>query len=49
VLKQPDIVERLLATGSDPVGGTPAELDAKIRTELDYFGRVIRNANIKVE
>jgi tripartite-type tricarboxylate transporter receptor subunit TctC len=49
VLKQADTVERLLATGSDPVGGTPEELTIKIRKELDYFGRVIRTANIKVE
>jgi len=49
VLKQPDTIERIVATGSDPVGSTPEELTAKIRKELDYFGRVIKNANIKVE
>ncbi len=49
VLRQPDLIERLRATGSDTVGGAPAELDAKIRKELDYFGRVIKVANIKVE
>ena len=49
VLKQPDTIERLRATGSDPVGSTPAALDAKIRKELEYFGRVIKRANIKVE
>ena len=49
VLKQPDMVERLRSTGSDPVGSTPAALDKKIRKELDYFGRVIKAAKIKVE
>ena len=49
VLTQTDVAERLRATGSDPVGSTPAELTAKIRKELDYFGRVIKSANIKVE
>jgi tripartite-type tricarboxylate transporter receptor subunit TctC len=49
VLKQPDTIERLRATGSDPVGSTSAQLDAKIRKELEYFGRVIKRANIKVE
>jgi tripartite-type tricarboxylate transporter receptor subunit TctC len=49
VLKQPDLVERLRATGSDPVGSTPGALNAKIKKELEYFGRVIRSANIKVE
>ena len=49
VLKQPDMVERLRSTGSDPVGSTPAALDKKIRKELDYFGRIIKAAKIKVE
>jgi tripartite-type tricarboxylate transporter receptor subunit TctC len=49
VLKQPDTIERLAATGSDPVGGTPEELTAKIRKELDHFGRVIKAANIRIE
>jgi len=49
VLKQPDTIERIVATGSEPVGSTPEELTAKIRKELDYFGRVIKNANIKVD
>jgi tripartite-type tricarboxylate transporter receptor subunit TctC len=49
VLKQPDTIERIVATGSDPVGSSPEELTAKIRKELDYFERVIRSANIKVE
>ena len=49
VLKQPDTVERLLATGSDPVSSTPEELAAKIRKELDYFGGIIKAANIRVE
>jgi len=49
VLKQPDTIERIVATGSDPVGGTPEELTAKIGKELEYFERVIRTAKIKVE
>jgi len=47
--QQPKLAERLRATGSDPVGSTPADSNAKIRKELDYFARVIKRANIKVE
>ncbi len=48
VLKQPDTIERIVATGSDPVGGTPEELTAKIKKELAYFERVIKAANIRI-
>jgi tripartite-type tricarboxylate transporter receptor subunit TctC len=48
VLKQPDTIERIVATGSDPVGSTPDELTAKIRNELEYFGRIVKAANIRV-
>ena len=47
--KQPETVERLAATGSDPAGSTPEELAAKIKRELDYFGGVIKAANIRIE
>ena len=47
-LKQPDTLQRLAATGSDVEGSTPEEFSAKIRKELEYYGRVIKAANIKV-
>lgn len=49
VLKQPETVERLVATGSTPQSSTPEELAARVKYELDYFGRIIKSANIKVE
>lgn len=48
-LKQADTIEHLAATGSDPKGSTPEALDAKIRRELDYFGRVIKAAGIRLQ
>jgi tripartite-type tricarboxylate transporter receptor subunit TctC len=41
------VLERLAATGSDPVGNTPEEFAAHIRRELELFGKVIRTAGIK--
>ena len=49
VLSQPDTVERLVATGSVTQTSTPEELDAKIKKDIDYFGRIIKSANIKLE
>ncbi|MES2561124.1 MAG: tripartite tricarboxylate transporter substrate binding protein [Pseudomonadota bacterium] len=48
-LKEKDTIERLSAAGADPVIDTPEALAEKIRKELDYFGRVIKAANIRIE
>jgi tripartite-type tricarboxylate transporter receptor subunit TctC len=48
VLNQPDTVDRLVATGSVPQSSTPEELAAKIKHDIEYFGRVVRIANIKI-
>ncbi len=40
---------RLLDTGAEVVGGTPAEFGAFLRGEVDKIGRVVRDARISVE
>ena len=47
-LNDPDTVERLVATGSIPKSSTPEELGAKIKKDIEYFGRVVKFANIKM-
>jgi len=49
VLKSPDIQERLLADGAVPVGNTPDEFRARIRSDLERFARIAREAGIKAE
>jgi tripartite-type tricarboxylate transporter receptor subunit TctC len=49
VLNQPDTIERLVATGSLAQSSTPEELGAKIKKDIEYFGRIIKAANIKLE
>lgn len=49
VLKDPDIVTQFAVQGATPVGGTPADFGAYIRKDVETSGRVIRDANIKVE
>jgi tripartite-type tricarboxylate transporter receptor subunit TctC len=45
----PDVKERLAALGFDAVANTPEEFAAYIRSEVNKWARVIREANIKIE
>lgn len=49
VLQLPDVRERLDAMGAEPSGESPAELAARIKGEYDYWGEVVRKANIKAD
>jgi tripartite-type tricarboxylate transporter receptor subunit TctC len=44
-----DVKEKLLTLGFTPVGSTPDELAAQIRFDIDRWGKVAREAGIKVE
>ncbi len=41
-LRIPDVIERLNATGSEPVGSTPEQFSAKLKQQLDDFGPIIK-------
>jgi len=47
ILHKPDMKERLLAQGFEPVGNTPAEFDAYIRSEIAKWSKVVKQAGIK--
>ena len=49
ILKMPDVKERFAAIGVDVVGNTSDEFAAQIRAEVVKWGKVIKDANIKVE
>jgi tripartite-type tricarboxylate transporter receptor subunit TctC len=49
IVALPDMHERLLALGFTPVGGTPEEFAARIRSDIDRGRRVVREAGIKVD
>ena len=49
VLKEPEIKEKLLAQGSEGVGGTPEALAKAVATELPKWAKLARDANIKAE
>ena len=48
IVKSPEIVERMSATGNEPVGSTPEEFDRLIREEIPKWAKVIREAKITV-
>ncbi|MDB5808749.1 MAG: LacI family transcriptional regulator [Betaproteobacteria bacterium] len=49
VLKLSDIQQRLIDLGFDPIGGTPEQFAANIKSETEKWARVIRNANVKLD
>jgi tripartite-type tricarboxylate transporter receptor subunit TctC len=49
VLALPEVRERYLKGGFEPVGNTPSEFGAQIKADLARWARVVKDANIKVE
>ena len=45
----PELRNQLISQGAEPVGGTPDELAAFMRSEADKWGRVIIAAGVKAE
>jgi tripartite-type tricarboxylate transporter receptor subunit TctC len=48
-LQLPEVRERLAGMGAEPSGESPAELAARIKSEYDRWGEVVRKANIKAD
>lgn len=48
MLAQPDVRERIAKEGADPVGSTPEEFSVRIKSEIEKWSRVIKDANIKM-
>lgn len=48
-LRNPVTQDRMKAQGLEPVGSSPAELDAKIRRDIDKWRRVFKEANIVMQ
>lgn len=46
-LNAADVRQRFDQLGYTPIGGTPEQFGATIRAEIEKFGRIIRNANIR--
>ena len=48
-MQSAELKERLLNDGADPIGSTPEEFSALIRTELARWARVVRMSGAKVD
>ena len=49
ILRSPDIKERLLSMGAEPVGNTQEQFGAFIKAETAKWAKVIRDGNIKAD
>jgi len=49
ILHLPEVQERLATDGSTPVGSTPAQFEAHLKSEMAKWAKVVRAAGIKVE
>jgi tripartite-type tricarboxylate transporter receptor subunit TctC len=48
IVDMPDVREKLIVNGVEPVGGTPPETDAFIRREVKAYSEIIAKAGIKL-
>src|SRR5262249_32685874 len=49
VMASPDVRQRMLAIGFEPVVTTPEEFAERIRTDIPRLGRIVRDAHIRPE
>lgn len=48
-LSMPDVREKLLALGADPVGSTSTELTSVMRADFDRYGAVVKRLGIRAD
>ena len=46
---QPDVKKKLATLGFVPVANTPEQFGARIKLEIEKWGKVVRDANLKIE
>lgn len=49
ILRDPEVGNQFSVQGASPAGGSPADLAAYIRNDIETWSRVIKEANIKLE
>jgi tripartite-type tricarboxylate transporter receptor subunit TctC len=48
-MRSPEVLSRLTAEGAQVVASTPQEYAARIRTDIDKWAKVIKQAGIRLE
>jgi len=46
-LRQPDVATRLAADGSTPVGSSPEQFNAHIKSEIAKWKKLVKEANLR--
>ena len=49
IVAQPDVKEKLATLGFVPIANSPAEFGARIKVEMEKWGKVVRAAKLKIE
>ena len=49
ILNTPDVKKRLIEAGAEPVGNTPEQMAAQIKSETEAFAAVVKQAKITSE
>ena len=49
VLQIPEVRQRLIGLGYEPIGSTPEQFAANIRSEMEKWAKAVKEANIRVE
>jgi tripartite-type tricarboxylate transporter receptor subunit TctC len=49
IVAQPDVKERLTVLGFNPVANTPEQYGERIKLEIDKWGKVVRDAKLRIE
>jgi tripartite-type tricarboxylate transporter receptor subunit TctC len=49
IVHEPDVQEKFATLGFDPIANSPDEFAAEIKVEIAKWGKVIKDANIKVD
>ena len=48
-VRRPEIKERFVQLGIEPVGNTPAEFTQFLKDEVAKWAKVIKTANVKID
>lgn len=48
-LRVPDVIEKLSSQGAEPVGNTPEEFTAFVRSEIEKWAKLVKAANMRTD
>ena len=49
IMRHPEMREKFIASGVDPVGSTPEQFGAFIRSEIEKWGKVVKATGMRIE